>query len=279
MVARTGRRGSASRVSKRSKTRRRFDVALGTPGAEIRLPAIPHIRLGWRLLSGFLVVLLLSLLYTLWNSPIYKVKSAHVVGINRLNRQEINTVLKIEGLSIFAIEPRSLKQALEEAFPELYNISLQVQFPAKVVVSVTERQPIIAWHQDGVTFWVDQEGVAFPPHGEADLQVTVEAFTAPESRSDTAVGAGVFLSPELLSAILAVGTIAPPDSPVLFDQEHGLGWQDPRGWHVYFGASGQHMEPRLQVYQTIVENLVAEDIAPTMISVEHLHAPYFRLDR
>src|SRR5512146_851186 len=40
------------------KHRKRVDVSLGTPGAEMRLPSIPAIHFGWRLLSALAVLAL-----------------------------------------------------------------------------------------------------------------------------------------------------------------------------------------------------------------------------
>jgi hypothetical protein len=34
-----------------------------------------------------------------------------------------------------------------------------------------------------------------------------------------------------------------------------------------------------KVYQTLVQHLLSQDIYPTMISVENVHAPYYRMER
>jgi len=135
MVVRSGKLGVQVQ-RRRTKARRRFDIALGIPGAEIRLPAIPAVQFAWRAVSGFLVVLLLGLLYTLWNSPTYQVEAARVRGVQRLTAQEVNAVIKVAGKSIFAVEPRRLVKDLQEAFPELYKVAVNAGFPAEVTVSV-----------------------------------------------------------------------------------------------------------------------------------------------
>ena len=181
MMARSGKigpqplNGKRRRQKKRKNNKIRFDIALNVPGAELRLPALPRVRFGWRFLSGILVVGLLGLLYTLWNSPIYQVNTANVSGIKRLSTNEINMVLDVGGASVFAVEPKKIVWDLSEAFPELYNISVRVQFPAQVSVSVEERQPVLTWQQDGLTLWVDESGVAFPPRGDAPVSVMIEA--------------------------------------------------------------------------------------------------------
>ena len=60
------------------RPKRHFDIALSSPGVEIRLPAFPAISLGWRLLSMVLAVCLFVILYHLWTSPLYQFQSAEL---------------------------------------------------------------------------------------------------------------------------------------------------------------------------------------------------------
>lgn len=279
MVARRGKMGLGRDTRSRNRTRRRFDVALGVTGAEVSLPAVPDVQLGWRALSGFLVVLILGVLYTVWNSPRYRISAADVEGIERLTLSEINAVAQVAGKPVFAVEPESLTRDLQEAFPELYDIEAQVQFPARVLIQLKERQPLLAWRQNDLTLWVDEKGVGFPPRGQAAIEVTVEAMAPPEIGPEEAVEAERFLPQSLLEAILAIGEVAPESTALVYDPGRGLGWADPRGWQVYFGRTGESMETRLAVYQALVEELQARGVTPTLIDMEHLHAPYYRTDR
>ncbi len=42
--------------------RRRYDIALNVPGAEIRLPSMPRVQVGWRLISGLIAAAMLAVL-------------------------------------------------------------------------------------------------------------------------------------------------------------------------------------------------------------------------
>ena len=64
----------------------------------------------------------------------------------------------------------------------------------------------------------------------------------------------------------------------MYTAGHGLGWKDPRGWEVYFGMNLKDMEMKLRVYKTLVKRLGKEKIQPQLISVEYVHAPYYRLE-
>jgi hypothetical protein len=72
---------------------------------------------------------------------------------------------------------------------------------------------------------------------------------------------------------------APENTSLLYSNRHGLGWKDSRGWQAYFGTDIQDMDAKLKVYKALVQELRSEDIQPVMISVEHLHAPFYRLEQ
>ncbi len=279
IMIRGDRLGDFVAQRRKARTRRRFNVSLGVTGAELRLPAVPAVRLDWRLASLVLVALFGGLLYTVWNSPTYRVRAAQVEGVQRLTSHDINTVIKVAGLSIFEVAPGRIERELEQAFPELYDIEVQAGFPAAVLVQVKERQPVLTWRQDGMELWVDEQGVAFPPRGELDVGVTVEAVGAVNRVAKDVEATEAFISPDLLQAILTLKQGAPDGTPILYDAEHGLGWNDSRGWQVYFGLNAEDMDIRLQLYRAMVKKLRRLEPRPTLISVEHLHAPYYRVDR
>jgi cell division protein FtsQ len=287
-----------SRLQKSRSPRRRFDVPLKATGAEIRLPAIPLINLGWRAVSLFMVLMMSASLLLMWKAPVFQVTSVEGAGIKRVTVSDLNAVMGTFGKSVFSLNPNTLRQVLSVAFPELSKISVKVNLPAKVTVVATERQPIITWTQDGVETWVDAEGISFPPRGVLETSlVKVEGYGTPPSetpevttdeQSGTAADIlsmlapdrpAIRLSPELVSAILALGAKMPADTVLVYDSQHGLGWNDPNGWDVFFGNEDQDMDMKLSVYQALVARLQSEGIQPALISVEYVHAPYYRMER
>ena len=280
--------GVARRQRKNSKTRPRYDVSLGTLGAELRLPSLPRFRLGWRLVSGLLVFGFAGLLYYFWYSPDYRVNVAEGFGLQRLENRDINLVLALADMSVFALDRDKMRRDLMEAFPEFASVDVRVGLPNVVQVFVEERQPRLAWQGSNWTVWVDEEGVAFPPRGEVDtLPVIVGPETPPTPTvqkkngdiGDGGVAARQMLNSEMVSAILDLNKTMPEETALLYDPDHGLGWEDPQGWQVYFGTTDTDMDEKLQVYLILVDRLIKENIQPTLISVEHLYAPYYRLVR
>jgi cell division protein FtsQ len=291
-------RVASSKLSKQKPIKRRIDVPLKVTGAEVRLPSLPFLHLGWRLVSFLMVLMMAASLVLVWKAPVFQVDSIEAKGLQRLTISDLNAVMGTFGKSIFTLKPNLLTQALQQAFPELSKVSVRVNLPASVKVVVTEREPVISWVQNDIETWVDAQGISFPPRGESQTAlVKVEGHgippgstsePAPEDQLNlpgdlisptTPNKTSLKLTPDLVSSILALGANMPADTILVYDSEHGLGWNDPNGWEVFFGDEDQDMPMKLVVYQALVERLQSEGIQPVMISVEYVHAPYYRVQR
>jgi cell division protein FtsQ len=271
-----------------TRTRRRYDVSLSTPGSELRLPAVPTLRWNWRMFSGLLTLLLLGWLYAFWSMPIFRISAVQITGLQRISERDVKLVLGLTNTPMFILQPEVMQRNLLEAFPEFSNARVELVWPNGVMVSVIERVPVLAWTVGGQRVWVDAQGMSFPARGEGDAPalVVIEAQDAPPAPAgavdlpeDTNPWFRPFMSPDLVSAILILRGFAPESVPLLYDAAHGLGWLDPNGWRVYFGPDGSDMGQRLQVYQAIVSKLNENQMTPALISVEYLHAPFYRMDQ
>ncbi len=294
----------AVRRTKQSLPRRRYDVTLAVPGAELQLPSLPMVKVGWRALSGMLAVMMIACLFLLWKSPAFQVSTVEAEGLQRLSVADLNAVMDVLGNSIFSLDPPVLEQALSRYFPELADISVNIGLPAQVSISVTERQPVLSWYQDTREVWVDAEGVAFTPRGNPGELVRVQGSgDTPEAIAGVVVPAasslpdGAIYVPTttldvsgkpveparlpiaLVQAILTLGSQVPADTQLVYDLQYGLGWEDPLGWKVYFGLQTSDMEQRLVVYQGVVDYLTDHGLQPELVSVEFIHAPYYRMER
>lgn len=271
-----------SRKRKKQKIRRRYDLSLNVPGAEMRLPAIPMVSFGYRLVSGVLFVALAMLIYHLWNSPVYQVAEAEIVGLRRLTNHDVNAAMDVAGELIFAVDAEGLQKRLQDAFPEFSSVSVQVGLPRTVRVAVEERQPILTWRQDGRTVLVDPNGVAFPLRDQVQSEpaLVVEASNSPPAIEQDIMEDGVvrFLPVEMVSAILSMGAHTPENSFLVYDPEHGFGWRALQGWEVYFGDV-RNIDMKLRIYEALVEKFGQEGINPALVSVEHVHSPYYRIER
>lgn len=278
MVARNPHVERRLQASSHKEARRRNVLKLADRGAELRLPSLPSVRVGWRVISGSIVALCLFMLYSMFASPSFTVNRVEMRGAQRLDANAVNSAMQLAGSWIFDVQPADLLITLRDQFPELETVSISVGFPARVVVEVTERLPLIAWEQAGLTVWVDAAGVAFLPQGDGAALIQVSALEAPPELAGDGYEPHQLIKPEMVTSIRALSQIAPQGISLIYDPKMGFGWRDPGGWLAFFGQDGQDMDQRLAVYLTVVNELTARRLTPTLISVAQLHAPYYRMD-
>lgn len=279
----------SNKKSGKSTLRRRFDVPLsraGSQGVEMRLPSVPVVHPGWRILSFLLFAGSLVMLYYLLNAEIFKVKSVQVEGVVRLSVADVSSALGVVNKTIFSLNPLEMEEKLAETYSELTNVNVEINLPAQVMVRVNERVPMIAWVMENETLWIDGNGFIFPPRGEAEKMVSIFANVSPpmitlaQSDEDESLPmeeeAQAYLPQEDIDAIFVLKTQAPEGTALMYDGNHGYGWTDPRGWQVFFGTKMQDIDSKLLVYQAVVKKLEGEGITPNLINVAYLHAPYYR---
>ena len=226
-----------------------------------------------------LTLLLGLLLYTMWTASTFTVKAASVHGNERLGETDVTAMLGMVGQPIFKAVPARIETNLRTAFPDLASVKVRVGFPNHINVDVVERTPILAWYQDEAMTWIDANGVAFKPRGEVQGLIQVSANGAPpksEEKSAKPLYDQVFITPELVKAMETLSPYAPSGVPTIYDPQYGMGWQDPRGWSVYFGQNTQDIPMKLVVYQNIVDTFTRQGIQPTLISVEYPDAPFYK---
>ncbi|MBN2387214.1 MAG: FtsQ-type POTRA domain-containing protein [Anaerolineales bacterium] len=257
----------------------RFDIAFTLGQADVRAPGISLPRFSPRWVSAALTALLAFVLYTLWTSASFTLGEAEIIGNQRLGAPEVNAAIRLAGRPVFEAVPAQAEAALRASYPDLASAEVHIGFPNKIVVVLAERTPVIAWYQDGALTWIDTTGVAFPPRGTVEGLVTIHAGGTPPTVAvpiDTPAHARPYLAPEMVRVMLDLALYVPAGTQMLYDPQYGLGWQDPRGWFVYFGQNTDEIPMKLVAYQAIVDALTSGGIQPTLISMEYLDAPFYK---
>ena len=277
-------------------------VPLKSKGAEVRLPAMPRIQFGWRWISGAIFLLSLFAVVSFASLSTFKVSAINLEGAERLSGETILSQVHLEGLAIMKIQPDEIEAQIAERFPSLSAVRVTTGLPANLTVRITERQPVVLWEQNDQSLWIDSEGVLFPIRGEADVPLTVIAasdppgVTTPEeiveenqesnetdviSYDPEALAQNTFprTTPEFVQGVLMLNQYLPENTALQYDPEFGLGWQDPAGWLVYFGKDIKDIEPKLIEYQGIVAMMEEIKLTPSLISLEFMHAPFYRLEQ
>ena len=264
----------AAAVDSRPVPRRRVDLPIAsTPGAEIRLPAVPSVHNKWRVLSGVLAVSILVGLILISQASRFKISEIEVEGLERYAEGQIAQAINITGSTIFFVNPDRIKKDLELTYPGLSDIEVKVTWPASVSISLLERYPVLAWNWDGHVRWVDKNGVAFEPLDEGLDVVQIKSPVLPPTIQDR------FVDPRIVEMVKALAPFIPQGSDLIYDQTHGLGWEDARGWIVYFGFNDDDADQKMIVYQALVDYLENRRITPRLINVEFVNSPYFRMEQ
>ena len=276
----------------------------GLKGTEETVSAVKRrFKPGWRLLSFVLVVALAYCVLTAFRSPEYQVSTVEISGLQRLSAEEVLGNLNIVGDHIFAVQPKEIVDSIAASYPELRDIQVTVSLPAKVSITVVERQPMFTWKMSNSTMWVDTEGYLIPARGEAAAMLTIDADALPlyqldedlrEFGSSKVIQDKTIRKPgqstmmffaqtkhidsNLLVAVLQLNAWMPNENTLLYQNQRGLGWADARGWDVFVGQKLESINDKMVMYETIVRNLEEQGINPSVVSVEFLNAPYYRVD-
>lgn len=277
-----------------NRQRGRVHVPLKTKGAELHLPALLRLQLGWRFISGALVLLSLAVIISFTSSSAFKVSAINLEGAQRLSSDAILSQLNLANTSIIDVKPAELETLMLERFPDLSSVQVSTGLPAEITIKATEREPLVLWQEDNRTLWIDADGVMFPVRGEAQVAQEVTAHGEPpaaeiiaqELTEETVPQTSFFAqaslprtTPEFVQGILSLSGYLPEESTLQYDPQFGLGWQDPGGWLVYFGTDTTDIDLKLVEYQAILTRLQEANLAPVLISLEFLNAPFYRLEQ
>ena len=259
--------------------RRRYQVALPAASSDARPISIPRPRLGMRLLSFLCVLVLGTGLYAAYNLPYFRVTQAQVTGNQIIPAEELSAAMNVTGQPIFLLKPSELETRLRLNYPELSSTDVTISLPNVVSVNVVERKPVVRWEQGGGYTWIAEDGVAYRPRGEIAELISVIAVSAPtlELKASDPLNPVPFISPEMVLALKGLAGHVPPGASILYDPALGFGWNDPRGWSVYFGTKSNDVELKMRVYESMVNSLTQRGIRPVMINVTYPTAPYYRI--
>ncbi len=271
----------------------KLNVPLRTTGAELQLPAFPQLQFGWRFISGAIFFLSLAVVFSFSSLDTFEVSTINLQGSQRLSSEAILSQIDMIGKTIINIEPEEIKQKILTNFPSLESAKVSAGLPASINIQVVERDPIIYWQNEGSHLWIDKEGVSFPVRGEAEILLTVMASgdppeiekTDPTDNSRGEEDLSISEDPnyprtslEFVEGILALSEYLPEETILQYDPQFGLGWQDPRGWLVYFGSDISEIDIKLAEYETISKTMQEKNINPALISLEFLHSPFYRME-
>ncbi len=278
MAHKTGskRRGSSRKSQRGRRPKRRYDVLLPTNvGAEVRLPAVPEVRVGARFLTSLLLAGVLWGGYSLLTASAFRVDQAEVHGTEFVNEEFVRSIADVDDTIIFYVDPEQIADRLM-ANAEIYSAEVAVEWPNKVVIHVVERKPLVAWDDGGRKWWLCDDGVAFLAREAVPGMVQITADEPMLQIQDDPLAQ--VIDPEVLRSAVALSTLLPDAGSLRFERDSGLVLEDNRGWTAYFGAEGD-MAQKVRVYIRVGEWLQEHAMRASMVSVVDPSSPYYTLAR
>ena len=275
-MAHSSRRKPTRKSQRRGRPKRRFDVLLPAEmGAEVRLPAIPEIRLGARLLTSLLLVGILWAGYALLAGAAFRVGQVEIHGAEYLSEAVVRSIADVEDMAIFFVDPDQIIERLR-SYPEISGAEVTIEWPNKVMIGLVERRPVVAWDDGGRKWWLCADGVAFLEREALPGMVLVVADEPVLQIQDDPLAQ--VIDPEVLRSAVALSTMLPEAGNLRFERERGLILDDMRGWTAYFGTEGD-MAEKVLVYIRVGEWLQERATQASMVSVVDPNSPYYTLAR
>ena len=197
----------------------------------------PEVHWGWRVLAGGIAILEIALLGWLWFGPALRVQSMDITGARHMTAGQVAKAAGLsDGVSIISVDgisgrDRLLGQVWVRA------ATVEPKLPGKVVIQVSEWQPVAAYHAGASTkkFWLSNQAVVLGAATNPGLVVDVQG----PAGNDPRVGERP-LAAQLLTALVNIqkglpSLIGQEVSTFIFDSCGSLTMVVKRGWKVYFG--------------------------------------------
>ena len=279
-------------VPKNARRRRRRNQTR----VKVPMTSLRQMMLSARWLSLGLLALSIYALTLIGMDENFYLTTIPVEGVISVPATEVVQASNLAGSHIFSADPGTAAQQIMENVPGIISAEVTLNWPNRVQITVTEDSPIAIWVEGSNQFWVTRTGRLVPARssslGLLMIQSEVEGVsvataviatptaddkTEPvdgETAVDSATANMRFLSHDVLAGALQLKQLRPNIDRLYYRPSSGLSYQDGRGWRVFFGT-GTDMSQKLVVYETIVEELLAEGLTPQYVSVSNQEKPYY----
>lgn len=221
-----------------------------------------------RLVSAFLLIASIWLVYWFISNDAFYVQSIQVTGNDRLAEAELLAMSGLQGVNIFWVDTRVVEQAFE-ALPDVASVRVTCSLPADCGVQLVERKPFLVWRQGNAEAWIGEDGGVLPARGD------LRDATVLDATGSTALRPGDQVDPELVAAVAELKRLIPELRLYEYTENNGLSFQSSYGWKVQLGA-GPEIESKLKVLDVLTKHLIDQGIAPALVDVRFPEAPYYR---
>ncbi|TKJ31149.1 MAG: hypothetical protein CEE40_02510 [Chloroflexi bacterium B3_Chlor] len=246
-----------------------YEQAVAQERLPVRRASRSRARIGPRVGSLSLAIILVSLLAYFFMSDAFYVYEATVLGSALVSADEVFQRTNVEGFSIFFIDPQQVEDAIR-GIPDIREAIVQVSLPNQMIVEVGERQARVMWQTGEQRYGVDDEGTILPLRAETEPSILIRDL---DSRPRQA---GEHVDLEIISAVERYRTLLPGVKEFGYSQQYGLSLENEHGWRVYLG-NGEGAEVKVAILKALVQRLESQGATAEFIDLRFQEGPHYRL--
>ncbi len=213
-----------------------------------------------RIVLGALVVFGLSaLIWFVLGSDVFTVKSIRIVGsVTPAVREEVES---LQGEHILLFSTGDMATRLRQAQSSIDRLELSKGLPSTLLVTVTQRQPVLLWESGGIEYAVDRNGVAFVVTDETQPVDTLPRVV--DQGAVPTVPGRMIASPSFIHFVHALAEQFPEEFPVGLTQvaigqsTFELAAHTDDGWYALFDTQ-RSIPPQLESLQSVFERYHAD---------------------
>jgi hypothetical protein len=228
---------------------------------------------GMRLLGAVIVVVLTGAVLYASTNDLFFVYGAQISGIEHVDWQTVYDASGVHEQNIFWVQPaRAAKQI--EAVHGIKAARVHCDLPAKIVIEVEERRPIMMWRSKSQQkdWWLDEDGVVLPYHGI----VTDTIFVVDSSEQSLEVGKQV-KPDDIVQSVQRLAAALPEVDVFYYHGDRGLRFNQRTAkdeWQVFIGDSTD-LARKIQVVQALTKDLEKRRIRPRYIDIRWADHPVY----
>ena len=230
-----------------------------------------------RWVSGFLALLFgfASAAYSFL--PMFRFDDIEINGMEKISKAEVTYFTGARGKPVFTVNPETVRSALLTHYQEIYDAAVTIDFPAKMIIDLEKRVPVVEWDFGGSHFWIDKEGMVLNEiNAQEEKTIHVYADSYPGSLYQEDRDIPSHFSMDVLRTIETMGACVPPDRPLYYTYKNGFGWDTDEGWRIFFGKTDENMDEKLRMQESLTKYFQENEILPVLVSLEFKDAPYYR---
>lgn len=205
-------RGSADRSPVRARRTTGSYRARTKGGTRSRSTLRPTLTRRQQLVAAGVVAALIALAAVVWFTPLLSVRDVEVRGLSAVPREQVIGALDVPtGTPLLRVDLTSAA-ARVATLPRVAAVTVDRHYPSQLIVSVTERVPVVFVDKPGGPRLLDASGVDFaagpPPPGVPRL------VTPAPTSSDPLTKAGLAVAGALPQSVRMLVAQVQPESPV-----------------------------------------------------------------